>query len=45
VLAASAVDLVRDPELVRTAQAELARQMGGKPYQSPLTADAKPVVY
>ncbi|HET9595474.1 MAG TPA: amidohydrolase [Anaeromyxobacteraceae bacterium] len=45
VLAASAVDLVRDPELVRTAQGELARNMEGKPYRSPLTADAKPVVY
>jgi aminobenzoyl-glutamate utilization protein B len=45
VLAASAIDLVREPERVRTAQAELARHMGGKAYQSPLTADAKPVVY
>jgi aminobenzoyl-glutamate utilization protein B len=44
VLASSAVDLLKDPDAVRAAKEELARATKGKPYQSPLTADAKPAV-
>ena len=43
VLAASAVDLLVDPGLVKAARADLATQTKGKPYVSPLTPDARPV--
>ncbi len=45
VLAASAVDLLRDPALVRAARAEFVKATGGKPYRSPLAPDARPVSY
>ncbi len=45
VLAASLVDLLRDPALVRAARDELGRATGGKPYRSPLAPDARPAAY
>jgi aminobenzoyl-glutamate utilization protein B len=45
VLAASALDLLRKPEAIRAAKEEFAKATRGKPYQSPLTADARPVVF
>jgi len=45
VLAATAVDFLQNPKLDADAKAELARATKGKPYQSPLAADAKPSVY
>jgi aminobenzoyl-glutamate utilization protein B len=45
VLASSAVDLLKDPGAVRAAKEELAKATKGKPYQSPLTADARPAVF
>ena len=43
VLAASAVDVLDEPSLVKTARDEFAVQTKGKPYVSPLSPDAKPV--
>jgi aminobenzoyl-glutamate utilization protein B len=45
VLAASAIDLLRDPATVKAARDELAKATKGKPYQSPLAPDAKPRTY
>jgi aminobenzoyl-glutamate utilization protein B len=45
VLAASAVDLLKDPRAVADAKAELGKATGGKPYVSPLTKDAVPKTY
>jgi aminobenzoyl-glutamate utilization protein B len=45
ILAASAVDFLQNPQLVADAKAEFAKDTKGKPYQSPLASDAKPVVY
>ncbi len=45
VLGASLVDLLSDPALVAAAKAEFARATKGKPYLSPLPADAKPTVF
>jgi aminobenzoyl-glutamate utilization protein B len=45
VLAASAVDLLADPALVKTARDEFQTATGGKPYVSPLPPDAKPRAY
>ena len=42
VLAASGVDLLGDPATVAAAKADFQKATGGKPYQSPLPADAKP---
>jgi len=42
VMAASAVDLLTKPELLKRAQEEQVRRMMGKTYRSPLPADAKP---
>jgi aminobenzoyl-glutamate utilization protein B len=42
VLAASAVDLIKKPEILRDAKEEFARATKGKRYESPLTADATP---
>jgi aminobenzoyl-glutamate utilization protein B len=42
VLAASGVDLLVDPSLVKAAKEEFTMQMKGKPYVSPLPPDAKP---
>lgn len=45
VLAASAVDLLRDPATVKAAHEELTKATGGQQYKSPLAQDAKPVVF
>src|SRR5437868_14368453 len=45
VLGASMVDLVADPKQVAAAKQEFQKATKGKPYQSPLAQDAKPVVY
>jgi aminobenzoyl-glutamate utilization protein B len=45
VLAASAVDLLRDPAAVAAAKAEFAKATAGKPYVSPLAKDAVPKTY
>ena len=45
VLAASAVDLMQKPEVIRAAKEEFDRATKGKSYQSPLTADAKPMPF
>lgn len=42
VLAASGVDLLADPGTIAAAKKELLSQTGGKPYVSPLAADARP---
>jgi aminobenzoyl-glutamate utilization protein B len=42
VLAAASVDLLTTPSTVKTAKEEFAKAMDGKPYVSPLAADAKP---
>jgi aminobenzoyl-glutamate utilization protein B len=43
VLAAAAIDLLRDPALVKAARDDFAVQTRGRPYVSPLAPDAKPV--
>jgi aminobenzoyl-glutamate utilization protein B len=43
VLAASTVDTLADPAIVKTARDEFVVQTKGKPYVSPLPPDAKPV--
>jgi aminobenzoyl-glutamate utilization protein B len=45
VLAASAVDLLKDPASIAAAKAELVKATDGKPYVSPLAPDQKPAVY
>src|SRR3954470_23144044 len=45
VLAASTLDFLQNPKLAADAKAEFSRATKGKPYQSPLAMDAKPVVY
>lgn len=45
VLAASAVDLLSDPALVKAAKEDFQKQTKGKPYVSPLAPDAKPRSY
>jgi aminobenzoyl-glutamate utilization protein B len=45
VLAGSLVDLLQQPNTVAAAKAEFAKSTKGKPYQSPLPADARPVVF
>jgi aminobenzoyl-glutamate utilization protein B len=42
VIAASAIDLLTKPELLKKAKEEQAKRMMGKTYRSPLPADAKP---
>lgn len=42
VLAAGTVDILQDPGVVKAARDEFAVQTKGKPYVSPLAADAKP---
>jgi aminobenzoyl-glutamate utilization protein B len=44
-LAASLVDLLKDPKTVDAARAEWKKETMGKPYVSPLAADARPTVY
>jgi aminobenzoyl-glutamate utilization protein B len=45
VLAASMTDLLRDPAAVAAAKAEFQKTTGGKPYVSPLAAEAVPKTY
>jgi aminobenzoyl-glutamate utilization protein B len=45
VLGASLVDLLSDPAAVAAAKAEFTKATKGKPYVSPLPADAKPAVF
>jgi hypothetical protein len=45
VLAASTWDLLNDRNLVPKAKEEFARSTQGKPYVSPLAADAKPQAF
>ena len=45
VLGASAVDLLQDPKLAAAAKEEFTQATQGKPWVSPLAADAKPVVF
>jgi metal-dependent amidase/aminoacylase/carboxypeptidase family protein len=45
VLAASAVDLLKDPALVTAARDDLQKETKGKPYVSPLAPDARPRPY
>lgn len=43
-MAGTAVDALRDPALIARAKADHQARTGGKPYQSPLPADAKPAL-
>jgi aminobenzoyl-glutamate utilization protein B len=45
VLGASMVDLLADPKQVAAAKDEFKTATNGKPYQSPLAQDARPVTY
>ena len=45
VLGASLADLLSDPKQVAAAKEEFQKTTKGKPYQSPLAQDAKPVAY
>jgi aminobenzoyl-glutamate utilization protein B len=45
ILGASMADLLSDPKQVAAAKEEFQKTTQGKPYQSPLAQDAKPVVY
>jgi aminobenzoyl-glutamate utilization protein B len=45
VLAASAVDLLKDPALVAAARSDFQKETKGKPYVSPLPPDARPRAY
>ncbi|MFR6186734.1 MAG: hypothetical protein ACLUJG_15245 [Lawsonibacter sp.] len=38
VMAASAIDALEDPEIIRRAKEELLRRTGGKTYQPPIPA-------
>ncbi len=44
VLALTGVDLLTDPDLVRSARAFFEEATGGEPYRSPITQDQKPPV-
>jgi aminobenzoyl-glutamate utilization protein B len=41
-MAATAIDLIARPEVLRQAKAELAQKRGGRPYQCPIPADVQP---
>jgi aminobenzoyl-glutamate utilization protein B len=45
VLGASMLDMLEDPRQVAAAKTEFEKDTKGKPYQSPLAADARPQVY
>ena len=45
VLASSLTDLLRDPSAVAASKAEFTKATEGKPYVSPLAADAVPKAY
>ena len=42
VMAASAIDALEDPEIIRRAKEELLRRTGGKTYQPPIPAEIQP---
>ena len=44
VMAASAIDALGDPELVRRAKEELRRRTQGQPYRSPIPAEVDPPI-
>jgi aminobenzoyl-glutamate utilization protein B len=44
VMAGTAVDALRDPELIARAKADHAERTGGKPYQSPLPLEVMPPI-
>jgi aminobenzoyl-glutamate utilization protein B len=44
VMAGTAVDALRNPELIAKAKTDHQARTGGKPYESPLPADAKPAL-
>ncbi|MGG5887455.1 M20 family metallopeptidase [Falsiroseomonas sp. HC035] len=44
VMAGTAVDAIRNPDLIAKAKADHAARTGGRPYESPLPADAKPAL-
>jgi len=44
-LAAATVDLLTSPATIAEAKAEFTKATGGKPWISPLPADAKPAAY
>ncbi|WP_137181877.1 M20 family metallopeptidase [Roseomonas sp. AR75] len=44
VMAGTALDALRDPALIAAAKEDLRRRMGGRPYESPLPKEAKPVL-
>ncbi len=44
VMAGTAVDALRDPAIIARAKEEFRERTGGKPYASPLPADAKPPI-
>lgn len=44
VMAASAIDALKDPELVQRAKEELYRRTKGQPYRSPIPAEIKPKI-
>ncbi|MGX9965940.1 M20 family metallopeptidase [Roseomonas sp. F4] len=44
VMAGTAVDALKNPSIIAEAKADHAKRTGGKPYESPLPADAKPAL-
>ncbi|NKC30733.1 M20 family metallopeptidase [Falsiroseomonas selenitidurans] len=44
VMAGTAIDALQNPKLIAEAKADHAKRTGGKPYESPLPADAKPAL-
>jgi aminobenzoyl-glutamate utilization protein B len=44
VMAGTAVDAIRNPDLIAKAKADHAARTGGKPYESPLPANARPAL-
>jgi aminobenzoyl-glutamate utilization protein B len=44
VMAGTAVDALRNPEIIARAKADHQARTGGKPYESPLPPDAKPAL-
>ena len=44
VMAASAIDALEDPEIIRRAKEELLRRTGGKTYQPPIPAEIQPKI-
>jgi aminobenzoyl-glutamate utilization protein B len=44
VMAGTAVDALKNPSIIAESKADHAKRTGGKPYESPLPADAKPAL-